>query len=191
MGAKKDLMLLLDAIAFSAEKHRNQRRKDAEASPYINHPIALARVLSVEAGVNDVKTLAAAVLHDTLEDTQTTYAELEERFGKKIAALVAEVTDDKSLPKAERKRLQIAHASRLSARARLVKLADKICNLRDIESSPPANWPLKRRQDYADWAKSVIDGLRGTHPRLEELFDEAYMQRPDRSASPRRDDNLD
>jgi guanosine-3',5'-bis(diphosphate) 3'-pyrophosphohydrolase len=105
--------LLVDAVAFAAYKHRRQRRKDAEASPYINHPIALARVLSVEGGISDTTLLAAAVLHDTLEDTETTFEELKERFGAAVAAVVLEVTDDKSLPKKERKRLQIQHASRI------------------------------------------------------------------------------
>lgn len=169
---------LVDALAFAADKHRRQRRKDAEASPYINHPIALARVLSVEAGLADPKLLAAAVLHDTLEDTETTYAELRERFGKAVAAVVLEVTDDKTLPKEERKRLQIEHAAQISRRAKLVKLADKICNVRDVAASPPHGWPLERRREYFDWAKQVVDRMRGTHRRLERLFDEAYARRP-------------
>ena len=120
----------------------------------------------------------AAVLHDTLEDTETTHAELVARFGDEVASIVAEVTDDKSLPKAERKRLQIEHAASISERARLVKLADKICNLRDLTSSPPADWTLARKQEYFDWAERVVDQLRGTHARLEALFDAAYAARP-------------
>jgi GTP diphosphokinase / guanosine-3',5'-bis(diphosphate) 3'-diphosphatase len=169
---------LVDALAFAADKHRRQRRKDAEASPYINHPIALARVLSVEAGLADATLLAAAVLHDTLEDTETTYEELRERFGRAVAAVVLEVTDDKTLPKEERKRLQIEHAAHISRRARLVKLADKICNVRDVAANPPHGWPLERRREYFDWAKQVVDRMRGTHRRLERLFDEAYARRP-------------
>jgi guanosine-3',5'-bis(diphosphate) 3'-pyrophosphohydrolase len=169
---------LIDALGFAAHKHRNQRRKDVEASPYINHPIALARVLAVEAGITDEKTLVAEVLHDTLEDTETTFDELRARFGRKVADVVAEVTDDKSLPKARRKALQIEHAPHLSKRARLVKLADKICNLRDMAAHPPHDWPLARRREYFDWAKAVIDGLRGTHLKLERLFDAAYATRP-------------
>lgn len=169
---------LLIALAFAADKHRNQRRKDAEASPYINHPIALARILAVEGGVTDPATLAAAVLHDTIEDTDTTADELRQLFGNKIANIVLEVTDDKALPKAERKRLQIEHAQHLSERAKLVKLADKIANLRDVTGSPPADWPLDRRQKYFDWAMQVIDGLRGIHPQLEAVFDETYRTRP-------------
>ena len=170
--------LLVDAVAFAAYKHQRQRRKDAEASPYINHPIALARVLSVEGGVSDTTLLAAAVLHDTLEDTETTFEELKERFGAAVAAVVLEVTDDKSLPKKERKRLQIQHAARISRRAKLVKLADKICNVRDVAASPPRTWPLRRRRQYFDWARAVVGRMRGTHRRLERLFDEAYRLRP-------------
>ena len=169
---------LFDALAFAAEKHRDQRRKDAQASPYINHPIALARVLALEAGIADTKTVIAAILHDTIEDTETTYDELRERFGKVIADVVAEVSDDKTLGKSRRKALQIEHAPHLSQRAKLVKLADKICNLRDMATSPPHGWPLERRREYFDWAKQVIDGLRGVNAKLEDLFDAAYRVRP-------------
>jgi len=173
-----DLALLLRALSFAAHKHRDQRRKDAEASPYINHPIALAEVLAGEGGVVDIDVLAAALLHDTIEDTATTFEELAEHFGARIAAMVAEVTDDQKLPKTERKRLQIVHAAGLSAGAKLVKLADKICNLRDVADRPPAKWDLQRRQEYFEWAKQVIDGLRGTHPQLEAAFDTAYLRKP-------------
>jgi len=169
--------LLIDALAFAAYKHRLQRRKDPEASPYINHPIALAHVLA-GAGITNAKTLAAAVLHDTIEDTETTYEELRERFGKTVAGVVREVSDDKTLPKAERKRLQIEHATELSRRARLVKLADKICNVRDVASNPPDDWPLARRREYFDWAKAVVDRIRGTNKQLEHAFDDAYAGRP-------------
>jgi GTP diphosphokinase / guanosine-3',5'-bis(diphosphate) 3'-diphosphatase len=171
------IALILRAAAFAAEKHRDQRRKNREASPYINHPIALADVLG-RAGIDDSAALAAALLHDTIEDTDTTRQELEREFGRKIADVVMEVTDDKSLPKQERKVLQIEHAAGISNEAKLVKLADKICNLRDINSSPPANWPLERRREYFDWAKQVVDRLRGVHPALEALFDQEYARRP-------------
>lgn len=170
--------LLTRALAFAARKHRDQRRKDAEASPYINHPIALAELLVHEGGVDDPLVLAAALLHDTLEDTETTLAELGAAFGDEIAAIVAEVSDDKTLEKAERKRRQIAHAAALSPRARLVKLADKTCNLRDVSDHPPKGWSLQRRQEYFDWAGAVVDGIRGTHPALESAFDAAYARRP-------------
>ncbi|KDB08065.1 metal dependent phosphohydrolase [Burkholderia sp. lig30] len=169
---------LIAAIAFAADKHRHQRRKDHEGSPYINHPIALANVLANEAGVEDERVLVAAVLHDTVEDTETTEQELLRVFGKDVADIVMEVTDDKDLPKDERKRLQIEHAAHISRRAKLVKLADKICNVRDIVTSPPADWPLERKQAYFDWAKAVVDCMRGVHPGLEAIFDAAYQARP-------------
>ncbi|APV52309.1 phosphohydrolase [Betaproteobacteria bacterium GR16-43] len=169
---------LIRAIDFAAAKHRNQRRKDEEASPYINHPIALTQVLKVEAGVSDIDVLAAALLHDTIEDTETTAEELQREFGPRIAGIVAEVSDDTSLPKVERKRLQVEHAATLSREAKLVKLADKICNLRDMLDAPPAKWDLARRKEYFEWAKEVVDNLRGTHPRLEALFDLAYAGKP-------------
>jgi guanosine-3',5'-bis(diphosphate) 3'-pyrophosphohydrolase len=173
-----DIHRLIKAVDFAAAKHRNQRRKDEEASPYINHPIALSAVLKVEAGVSDIAVLSAALLHDTIEDTETTPAELEREFGKRIAGIVAEVTDDKTLPKSERKRLQVEHAATISHEAKLVKLADKICNLRDMLDAPPAKWDLTRRQEYFVWAKDVVDNLRGTHPKLEALFDQAYEGKP-------------
>lgn len=170
---------LLTALAFASHKHRDQRRKDAAASPYINHPIALANALANEAGVDDERVLIAAILHDTVEDTETTPQELIREFGQEIAGIVLEVTDDKTLSTDERKRLQVEHASMLSRRAKLVKLADKICNLRDVAGSPPTGWSLARKQAYFDWAKAVIDGLRGVHPALEHIFDEAYKLRPE------------
>jgi len=170
--------LLFDTLAFAAHKHRAQRRKDKEASPYINHPIALADVLANEGGVEDPVTLCAALLHDTIEDTRTTYQELRKAFGKEIADVVMEVTDDKSLRKYVRKRRQIEHAPYLSRRAKLVKLADKICNLRDVNRSPPVQWSQGRRRKYYEWAKQVIDGLRGAHPGLERLFDREYARKP-------------
>ena len=170
--------LLFDALAFAAHKHRAQRRKDKEASPYINHPIALADVLANEGGVEDPVTLCAALLHDTIEDTKTTHQELRKAFGKEIADVVMEVTDDKSLRKYVRKRRQIEHAPHLSRRAKLVKLADKISNLRDVSQSPPVRWSKERKRKYYEWAKQVIDGLRGAHPGLERLFDLEYARKP-------------
>lgn len=169
---------IISAIAFAADKHRDQRRKDANASPYINHPIALANVLANEAGIDDERVLVAAVLHDTIEDTETTEQELLRLFGQEIAAIVLEVTDDKALPKAERKRLQIENAPDISRRAKLVKLADKICNLRDVASNQPVGWSSERKQEYFEWAKAVVDGVRGVHPELERIFDEVYKARP-------------
>ncbi len=163
--------VFVKAVAFAADKHRTQRRKDADASPYINHPIALANVLANEGGVTDVVVLSAAVLHDTIEDTNTTAEELTAIFGPKITATVLDVTDDKSLDKHVRKQRQIEHAPHISKEAKLVKLADKICNLRDILASPPADWSPERKQGYFDWAAKVVAGVRGVHPELEAVFD--------------------
>lgn len=164
---------IFQALAFAAHKHRDQRRKDAGASPYINHPIALADILVNEGGITDHVVLCAAILHDTIEDTETTYEELVVAFGREIADVVAEVTDDKSLDKAERKLLQIEHAAHASPRAKLVKLADKTCNLRDIATTPPADWSDERRRAYFDWAGKVVAGVRGTNAALEAAFDRA------------------
>jgi (p)ppGpp synthase/HD superfamily hydrolase len=166
----------LQALHFAAHKHRDQRRKDLHRTPYINHPIAVANILLNEAGVTDECVLIAALLHDTVEDTKTTFEEIEQHFGQMIRAIVSEVTDDKSLPKAVRKQQQLEHASQLSDRARLVKLADKTANLRDITAATPEGWSVSRLDDYLEWGKAVINNLRGTHPQLEALFDQAYEQ---------------
>lgn len=173
-----DVRLILRATAFAARKHSEQRRMDASASPYINHPIALAKILAEEGGVADPLVIAAALLHDTIEDTQTTYRELRGAFGDTVAEIVAEVTDTKWLGKATRKKLQVTRAPRASKGAKLVKLADKIANLRDMLASPPAGWSLERRREYFDWAKTVVDQLRGTNAKLERKFDQIYRRRP-------------
>lgn len=178
MLPRKDFALVLKALAFAAEKHRDQRRKDAEASPYINHPIALADVLVNEGDITDTFVVCAALLHDTVEDTDTTPQELEANFGARIRAIVEEVTDDKEMAKADRKRAQIEHAATISREAKLVKLADKICNVRDLVVHPPAGWPLERRREYFDWTLAVVNRLRGVHPELESLFDKAYAAKP-------------
>jgi guanosine-3',5'-bis(diphosphate) 3'-pyrophosphohydrolase len=161
------LDLVLKATEFAAHKHRNQRRKAANASPYINHPIALARVLRVDGGVDDAAVIAAVLLHDTIEDTDTSYQEIRGQFGARVADIVAEVTDTKWLQKGARKRLQVCKAAIATEGAKLVKLADKIANLRDIFANPPA-----------DWAKQVVDQVRGTNLRLERRFDSLYRKRP-------------
>ncbi len=162
---------LLKALEFAAEKHRDQRRKGVEASPYINHPIQVAEVLTSHADEDDLTTLMAAVLHDTIEDTDTTRADLEKLFGPEVADVVCEVTDDKALPKQERKRLQIEHSPHLSDRAKRIKIADKICNVRDIGARPPADWDNSRRKEYFQWATEVVAGCRGAHEALEAYFD--------------------
>ena len=163
--------LVLRAALFAAERHRGQTRKSADTTPYINHPLGLAAVLAGAGGVTDPVVLVAALLHDTLEDTDTSLDELRQLFGAAVAAVVAEVSDDKSLPKAERKRLQVLHSPGRSEQAKLVKLADKICNLRDIADCPPVGWERERRLAYYDHARSVVHGLRGVNPALETLFD--------------------
>lgn len=175
---EEDLKKLLKALAFAAHKHRDQRRKDEESSPYINHPIALANLLCNEGYVTDMNVICAALLHDTVEDTDTTPEELEREFGVEIRRIVMDVTDDKTLEKAVRKQRQIEHASHISDQAKLVKLADKISNLRDVANNPPTDWDLNRRQEYFDWAITVIDRLRGVHGPLEAIFDRECKQRP-------------
>lgn len=174
-----DISLFLKALKFSAEKHRGQRRKDEQASPYINHPIEVANVLWNIGEVYDVTTIIGALLHDTLEDTDTTPEEIHINFGQEVLALVLEVSDDKSLPKKERKLKQIEKAPFLSFRAKQLKLADKICNINDIANFPPVNWSWQRKNEYLEWANSVVAGLRGTNTRLEKYFDEtlAFAQK--------------
>jgi (p)ppGpp synthase/HD superfamily hydrolase len=168
--------LFLSAVKFSAHKHRNQRRKGTEASPYINHPITVAEMLWSVGKVRDMNTLVAAILHDTIEDTDTKPEEIETLFGSAVLSLVQECTDDKSLPKAERKRLQILNAPHKSTAAKQIKLADKTSNVRDITNSPPADWSLQRRFEYLDWAENVVLGLRGANAELEKHFDETIQK---------------
>jgi (p)ppGpp synthase/HD superfamily hydrolase len=163
-------LLILRAIDFAARKHRDQRRKDEGASPYINHPISVSLLLAERGGIADAEVLAAAILHDTLEDTDTTSKELEAAFGTRIRKLVEEVTDDKRLPKARRKELQIDHASQLSPDAVLIKLGDKISNVLDVTHSPPADWNIQRRREYLDWAESVVNNCARVNSALEAYF---------------------
>jgi guanosine-3',5'-bis(diphosphate) 3'-pyrophosphohydrolase len=172
----QDLSILLKAMRFAAEKHKDQRRKDKEASPYINHPIAVADTLLSVGRIKDMIILVSAILHDTIEDTETTPEELEKEFGGEVRALVQEVSDDKSLPKEERKRLQIENARHKSERARLIKLADKICNLQDILACPPATWSAERKRKYVEWAKAVIEEIRGINREMERVFDSLCLQ---------------
>ena len=171
-----DLQLLTKAMVFAADKHKDHRRKDENSSPYINHPIALVNLLVNEGGITDPEILCAALLHDSVEDTDTTEAELVEAFGEAIAGIVMEVTDDKSMPKPERKRAQVAHAPHLSVKAEAVKVADKTCNLRDMIASPPHWWPLERRKEYFEWGRRVINGVKGSWPELEAAFDHQYRK---------------
>jgi len=168
--------LILKAICFSAEKHNDQRRRDAKSSPYINHPIAVAEILWTVGEVRDMTLLVAAILHDTIEDTETSLDEIKKEFGEDVSDIVLEVTDDKSLPKQTRKQLQVEHAPHISQKAKLLKLADKINNIRDLIKSPPASWNLKRKQEYLLWSEKVVAGLRGVNLKLESQYDELLAE---------------
>ena len=182
-GRAPDLSPILKALRFAAIRHRDQRRRDRHGSPYIIHPIDLACVLALEGGVNDEATLVAALLHDTIEATRTTMREIERSFGAEVAAIVAEVTDDWRLPRVERKRLQIENAASLSRKAQLVRLADKISNVRDIFAGSPVSWDEKRKRHYIDESRQVVDRLRGVNPALERVFDGLYRQSAAEAAS--------
>jgi guanosine-3',5'-bis(diphosphate) 3'-pyrophosphohydrolase len=171
-----DVVALARALDFAARKHAGQRRKGMAAEPYVNHLADVARMVAEATEGEDTVAVVAALLHDTIEDTGTTREELEREFGSAVAAVVAEVTDDKTLPKAERKRLQVASAPGKSARAKMIKLADKTSNLRSITASPPVGWDWQRQRDYFDWAERVADGCRGVNPTLESWFDAASAE---------------
>jgi guanosine-3',5'-bis(diphosphate) 3'-pyrophosphohydrolase len=164
--------LLLRALHFAAEKHSDQRRKNAEASPYINHPIHVTEILWSIGAVRDASLLVASLLHDTLEDTDATPEQIEAQFGQEVLSIVLEVTDDKTLPKEERKQLQVEHAPHRSHKAKQLKLADKISNIGNIISSPPNDWSLERRREYLLWSERVVAGLRGVNEKLERHYDE-------------------
>lgn len=171
-----DVAILLKAVAFSAARHRNQRRKGAEAFPYINHPLEVAEMLASVAAVADLDTLVAAVLHDTIEDTGTSGEEIETLFGRKVRIIVEEVTDDKRLPKELRKRLQAERAPRLSNPAKLIRIADKISNIQELMHSPPQHWSAQRRREYLEWARGVVDGCLGVNEALEHRFNDVIRQ---------------
>jgi GTP diphosphokinase / guanosine-3',5'-bis(diphosphate) 3'-diphosphatase len=178
-----DATLILKALEFAAGRHRTQLRKGLDKTPYINHPIQVANLLANDADESDPVLLTAAILHDVIEDTVSSVKERDElivlisqKFGEQVLSLTLEVTDDKTLDKKERKRLQIVSASHKSVNARKLKIADKIMNLRDIAADPPADWPLERISDYFDWAEEVVAGLRGVNKKLEEMFDESLSR---------------
>ncbi len=162
---------IINASLFAAMKHRDQRRKDATKSPYINHPLQVADVLATDGNVTDEELLIAALLHDTIEDTETSADEIESRFGSTVLALVLEVTDDKTLEKADRKRLQIEKAPTKSSLAKQLKLADKICNVRDLTVESPAGWPIARKLGYVEWAEKVVEGCKGINAQLDSLIE--------------------
>lgn len=171
-----NLAKLLEAASFAAQRHTGHLRKGSAREPYINHPLEVASLLANIGKIDDYDVLIAALLHDTVEDTGTAVTEIRELFGERVASIVAEVSDDKTLPKERRKELQIEHAPHLSREAKIVKLGDKISNIRDVTNNPPENWDLKRRQDYVTWGENVVAGMRGTNVGLEGLFDSVVRE---------------
>lgn len=169
---KNDLTTLIGAINFAAQKHRAQKRKGADGEPYINHPLEVLNLLANVGKVEDFDVLIAAVLHDTIEDTKTTKEEITELFGAPVCKMVLELTDDKSLPKATRKQLQIEHAPHLSEGAKQIKLCDKSSNIRDVTENPPHDWSDARKTEYIEWGEKVVAGLRGANENLENYFDD-------------------
>ncbi len=172
-GPLNEIVKLADAYRFAADRHVGQRRKGEAAEPVVNHLAEVADLVARATAGADVELVVAAVLHDTVEDTDTTFEELAGRFGGRVASLVAEVTDDKTLPLAERKRLQVEHAAHASHGAKVIKIADKTSNLRAMAESPPRNWSEARRAEYLEWGRQVVDNCRGANRWLEDQFDEA------------------
>jgi guanosine-3',5'-bis(diphosphate) 3'-pyrophosphohydrolase len=169
----KEWISVLKAADAAARWHVGQRRKGAAQEPYINHLLEVASLVAQATDASDPAIIVAALLHDTVEDAGVTSEMIASQFGQHVADIVLEVTDDKSLPKAERKRLQVEHAPHKSREAKLIKLADKISNVRAIADSPAPDWSVERRLEYVEWAKQVVAGVRGTSPWLEEQFDKA------------------
>jgi len=167
---------ILSAAMFAAAKHAPQKRKGAAAEPYVNHLIEVAQLIAGSSQHLDTNLVMAGLLHDTIEDTSTTAEELEQVFGSDIAALVVEVTDDKSLPKDVRKALQVENAPHKSIRAQVIKLADKISNLRSLLASPPATWSTERKREYVGWARKVVAALSAPNPTLKAEFDRTYAK---------------
>jgi len=174
MNFEEKTGILLTAIHFSADRHRDQRRKDTLKSPYINHPIEVAELLWRVGGIRDQAVILAAILHDTIEDTETAPDEIRSLFGEEVLGLVLECTDDKSLTYMDRKRLQIETTPHKSTKAKLVKLADKTCNIHDLNQSPPRWWPKIQKREYLLWSQKVVAGLRGTNKDIEALYDEEF-----------------
>lgn len=167
---------LIKAYRFAAKKHVGQKRKGNDAAPYINHPIEVVYLLSNVGNVTDYDVLIAGVLHDTVEDTDTTFEEIEKLYGPNVRLMVSELTDDKSLPKQVRKEKQVEHAPHISHGAKQVKICDKISNIRDVMNNPPDGWSDERRLEYVNWGERVVNGLRGSNQELEKHFDELVLQ---------------
>jgi len=172
----KQWVSVFRAADTAARLHVHQRRKGSAQEPYINHLLEVASLVTQATGGTDPHAVIAALLHDAIEDQGATEAVIASEFGRQVANIVMEVTDDKSLPKDERKRKQVENAPRKSRKAKLIKLADKTSNVRAVTHSPALGWPVKRRLEYIDWAKEVVEGLRGTSPWLEQQFDDAADQ---------------
>lgn len=175
MSESTPAVALARAYHFAAVRHVAQRRKGDAAEPYMNHLTEVAELVAEATDGADLPVLIAAVLHDTLEDTDTSYTELARLFGPAVADLVREVTDDKTLPKQRRKDLQIHHAAAASSGAKVIKMADKIANLRSLATSPPADWDAQRIAAYGQWAARVVEHCREANPRLAEQFDAALQ----------------
>ncbi len=170
------LVQVLNAAETAARWHAGQKRKGAAAEPYINHLLEVARLVAEATKGEDPALIIAALLHDAIEDQQISPATIASRFGDDAAALVQEVTDDKSLPSSERKRRQVEEAPRKSARAKILKLADKVSNVTAIGNDPPADWPVQRQSDYIQWGRNVVAGLKGVSRELEGKFDAAAAE---------------
>jgi guanosine-3',5'-bis(diphosphate) 3'-pyrophosphohydrolase len=176
----KNLGNFVKAASFAAKKHIGQTRKGKDEAPYINHPLEVVNLLVNVGNVEDDNTLIAALLHDTVEDTDATREEIAEKFGEKVASIVMEVTDDKSLPKAERKQAQVEHAPHLSDEAKQLKICDKISNIRDVMENPPDGWSKERRLEYVEWGERVFAGLRGVNENLEKHFEKLVAEAKDK-----------
>lgn len=171
------ILKVAHALDFAARKHAGQRRKGEAKEPYINHLAEVARLVAEATDGTDTDLVVAALLHDSIEDQGVSADELAREFGREVADIVLECTDDKTLEKAERKRLQAETAPHKSDRARMLKIADKTSNLRSILASPPAHWDLERKRAYFEWAAGVVAGCRGLNSRLEQMFDAEYARR--------------
>jgi len=172
-----DHQKFLSALQFAAERHRFQLRKGAERTPYINHPIAVAHELTKH-GETDTDLLCAAILHDVIEDTTCNEQEIQQlskeiltAFGEEVLLPVMEVSDNKNLPVEERKELQVKYINRASLHARKIRIADKICNVRDLWEYPPEGWSKERKAAYIQWAERVVDKAKGVNTTLEQSFE--------------------
>ena len=171
-----ELILVLRAADLAARWHVHQRRKGAADEPYITHLIEVANIVTQATNGSEANVTIAALLHDAIEDQDVKAETIAKEFGQHVADIVLEVTDDKTLPKAERKRLQLEHAPHKSREAKLVKLADKISNVRAIADSPAPDWTVERRLEYVQWARDAVARLRGTSPSLKSQFDEVVAR---------------